>query len=379
MDINEVLTRGVDKIYPDKPSLEKLAGSKKIRVYLGVDPTGTKLHLGHAIPLRKLNEFAKLGHEAILLFGTGTVLAGDPSQRSQARKRITREEIEENIKNWKQQAGKIIDLGKVQIKQNGDWLLKLGLADIIDIASNISATQLFKRDMFQRRIDAGDIVYYHETLYPLLQGYDSVALDTDLEIGGTDQTFNMLIGRELMKKMKNKEKFVLTTPLINGTNGKPMSKSSGNCIWLDDRPSDVYGKILSLPDSEIEPYWTLLTDLSQNELKTIKPLEAKKKLAYEIVRQLDEESEAKKAQENFENVFQKREIPQEVREIKVEDNTTIVDLLTANGIISSSSQVKNLIKEKAIDIDGKIVENPKEQVKTGQLIKVGKKTFVKTI
>lgn len=378
MDINQVLTRGVDKIYPDKDALEKLASGKKIRVYLGVDPTGTRLHLGHTIPLRKLNEFAQLGHEAILLIGTGTVLAGDPSQRAKAREKITQKDIEQNLKTWKEQAGKIIDLSRVEIKQNGDWLLKLGLADIIEIASHISATQLFKRDMFQKRIDAGDIVNYSETLYPLLQGYDSVALDVDLEIGGTDQTFNMLIGRELMKKMKNKEKFVLTTPLINGTDGKPMSKSSGNCIWLDDSPNDIYGKILSLPDSEIAPYWTNLTDLKSDELKSLKPLESKKKLAFEIVRQLDGEAAAKKAQEAFENTFQKRGTPEDVKEIKVGEGTTITDLLTGNGIIPSSSQVKNLIREKAIEIDGKVADNPKEQVKPGQLIKIGKKTFVKT-
>jgi len=378
LSLDQVLIRGVDKIYPDKAALEKLAGSRKIRVYLGVDPTGTRLHLGHTIPLRKLNEFAQLGHEAILLIGTGTVLAGDPSQRAKAREKITQKEIDENIKTWTGQAGKVIDLSKVEIKQNGEWLLKLRLSDIIEIASHISATQLFKRDMFQRRIDAGDIVYYHETLYPLLQGYDSVALDVDLEIGGTDQTFNMLIGRELMKKMKNKEKFVLTTPLINGTDGKPMSKSSGNCIWLDDSPNDIYGKILSLPDSEIEPYWTNLTDLKSDELKNLKPLDAKKKLAFEVVKQLNDEKTAQGAQEAFENTFQKRETPQDVREIKVPDGTTITDLLTSNEIIASSTQVKNLIREKAIEIDGSIADNPKEQVKPGQLIKVGKKTFIKT-
>lgn len=379
MDIDEVLTRAVDKVYPDTEALKKLAGSKKIRVYLGVDPTGTRLHLGHTIPLRKLNEFAQLGHEAILLIGTGTVLAGDPSQRAKAREKITQKEIDENIKTWKEQAGKVVDLSKIGIRQNGEWLLKLSLAEIIEIASHISATQLFKRDMFQRRIDAGDIVYYHETLYPLLQGYDSVALDVDLEIGGTDQTFNMLIGRELMKKMKNKEKFVLTTPLINGTDGKPMSKSSGNCIWLDDSPNDIYGKILSLPDSEIEPYWINLTDLESDELKSLKPLDAKKKLALEIVKQLNGEDAAQNAQDAFENTFQKREAPQEMQEIKVATPTTISDLLTTNGIIPSISQVKNLIREKAIEVDGKVTDNPKQEIKAGQQIKVGKKTFIKTV
>src|SRR3989338_5798637 len=191
--INTVLTRGVKEILPSREGLETLIRGKKIRVYLGVDPTGSKLHLGHTIPMRKLQEFADLGHEAILVFGTGTVLVGDPSQRTQTRKKITKEEIEGNIKTWKQQAEKIIDFDKVQIKQNGDWLLKLTVPAIINIASNISSVQLFKRDMFQERIKRGDTVWTHEALYPLFQGYDSVAMDVDLEIGGTDQTFNMLI------------------------------------------------------------------------------------------------------------------------------------------------------------------------------------------
>ena len=373
--IDEVLTRGVEKIYPSRESLKKLAGSRKIRVYLGVDPTGTRLHLGHTIPLRKLNEFAQAGHEAILLIGTGTVLAGDPSQRAKAREKITQEEIDENIKTWKEQAGKIIDLKKVQIKQNGQWLLKLGLAEIIEIASHISATQLFKRDMFQRRIDAGDTVYYHETFYPLLQGYDSVAMDVDLEIGGTDQTFNMLIGRELMKKMKNKEKFVMATPLINGTDGKPMSKSSGNCIWLDDSSGNIYGKILSLPDSEIESYWTNLTGLKNDELKSLKPLDAKKKLAFEIVKQLNSADAATIAQTSFENTFGKRETPTDAETLPFA-NLSVIDYLVENAIVTSRSEAKRLSREGAIDVDGNLLKDG-QQIERGQVIKVGKKRFFK--
>src|SRR3989344_7421770 len=223
--VDRTLSKSVAEVIPDKTGLAKLMQSKKIRVYLGVDPTGTHLHLGHSIPMRKLQEFADLGHEAILLIGTGTVLVGDPSQRTRARGKITQKEIEENIKTWRQQAEKVINFNKVQIKQNGEWLLKLTYPEIIGIASNISSVQLFKRDMFQQRITRGETVWAHETLYPLFQGYDSVAMDVDLEIGGTDQTFNMLIGRELQKKMNKREKFVLITPLISGTDGKPISRS----------------------------------------------------------------------------------------------------------------------------------------------------------
>lgn len=376
LTIDDVLTRGVDKIYPDRDSLKKLTASKKIRVYLGVDPTGTHLHLGHTIPLRKLQQFADLGHEAILLIGTGTVLAGDPSQRAVAREKITKKEIEQNIKTWKEQAGKVIDLKKVQIRENGQWLLKLNLADIIDIASQISATQLFKREMFQRRIDAGDIVYFHETLYPLLQGYDSVALDTDLEIGGTDQTFNMLIGRELMKKMKNKEKYVLTTPLINGTDGKPMSKSKSNCIWLDDSSADIYGKILSTSDGEIESYWNLLTDFSEAELKSLKPLEAKKKLAFEIVKQLNGDAAAKQAQTAFESTFQKHGTPEDLEVLSYQESS-ILDFLVNKRLIASKSEAKRLLKEGAIDINGEVITEAETKIEKGQTIKIGKKRFFK--
>src|SRR3990167_2862889 len=375
-NIDEVLTKNVAQILPNKEALKRLMDSKKIRVYLGVDPTGTKLHLGHTIPMRKLQEFADLGHEAILVFGTGTVLVGDQSQRTQTRKKITKEEIEGNIKTWKQQAEKIIDFDKVQIKQNGDWLLKLTVPAIINIASNISSVQLFKRDMFQKRIKRGDTVWTHEALYPLFQGYDSVAMDVDLEIGGTDQTFNMLIGRELQKKMANREKYVLTTPLISGVDGQPMSKSSGNCIWLDDRPKDMFGKIMSMADTQIEEYWQMLTNLSKEELKKLKAIDSKKKLAAEIVKIFHSEAEAKNAREEFERVFQKHQKPQDTKEVKVaKSKWKIVDFLVENNLAASKSAAKRLIEQDAIEIDEKIVKENKVEFKGGEVIRVGKKTF----
>ena len=364
---------------PSRESLLRLMESKKIRVYLGVDPTG-RLHLGHSIPMRKLQEFADLGHEAILLFGTGTVLAGDPSQRQETRKKITQEEIEENIKNWAAQASKVIDLDKVQIKQNGDWLLKLTYVDILNIASNISSVALFKRDMFQERIKRGDTVFTHETLYPLFQGYDSVVMDVDLEIGGTDQTFNMLIGRELQKKMRGKEKYVLTTPLISGTDGRPMSKTSGNCIWIDDSPQDMYGKVMSIVDTQIAEYWTTLTDLDAEKLTHLNPLEAKKGLAFEIVRLYHGEVNAQKAQRNFEQVFQKGQKPEDAETIKIETpNQDIMDFLVKNSLAPSKSAAKRLVNQGAIEIDGQTIKNQQTELKNGQVVKIGKRRFVKIV
>lgn len=376
--VDKVLTRGVEQILPSREGLAKLMRTKKIRVYIGVDPTGLRLHLGHSIGLRKLQEFADLGHEAILLFGTGTVLAGDPSQRTQARSKITQQEIDENIKTWKSQAEKIIDFAKVQIKYNGNWLLKLTYADIINIASHISSVQLFKRDMFQKRIARGDTVFTHETLYPLFQGYDSVVMDVDLEIGGTDQTFNMLIGRELQKKMNNQEKYVLTTPLISGTDGKPMSKTSGNCIWLDDSPQDMYGKLMSTTDTQIAEYWTNLTDLDPTKLTKLKPLEAKKELAYEIVRIYHNQDAAQKAQEEFESVFQKGQAPEEIESIVIDNlKQDLVELLIKNKLASSKSVAKRLLDQGAIEVDGQVIKNAQVDFKDGQVVKIGKKKFVR--
>ncbi|MBI2327661.1 tyrosine--tRNA ligase [Candidatus Curtissbacteria bacterium] len=376
-DINKVLTKSVSEILPDKTGLAKLMESKKIRVYVGVDPTGSKLHLGHTIGLRKLQEFADLGHEAILLIGTGTVLAGDPSQRAEARKKITQEEIDQNIATWKDQASKILNFDKIQIKYNGDWLSKLGYADILNIASNISATQLFKREMFQTRTDRANTIWTHELLYPLFQGYDSVVMDVDLEIGGTDQTFNMLVGRELQKKMNNREKFVLTTPLINGTNGKPMSKSSGNCIWLDDSATDMYGKIMSLADNQIASYWQNLTDLDPKEPTSLKPLDAKKRLAFEITRQYHGESAAKSAQENFERVFQQGETPSNLPLVTTAANTSIGDFLVQRSFVSSATIAKNMISAGSVDINNVPVHDRNTLLEDGQIVKIGKTKIVK--
>ena len=367
---NEALTRGVAEILPSKKGLADLMSKKKIKVYLGIDPTGFRLHLGHSIPLRKLQQFVNLGHEVILLFGTGTVLVGDPSQRDTKRKVITQKEIEKNIKTWKKQAAPILDFEKIKIKQNGDWLLKLNLKDIINLASKISAIQLFKRDMFQKRLDKGDTVLYHETMYPLLQGYDSVVMDVDLEIGGTDQTFNMLIGRELQQKMNKKEKFVLTMPMITGLDGKQMSKTSGNCVWLTDSADEMFGKLMSISDNQIKPYAALLTDLPISKITN--PLEAKKKLAWEIVKIYHSEKEADEAQDKFERTFQKR---------APEYKTEIAAKSTLSGTIAevagSISQAKRLIKQGAVDVSGAAVYDPNYEIKGGEKIKIGKKTFVK--
>jgi len=387
--IEEVLSRNVEEVLPNKNQLKRLMQKKKIRLYLGIDPTGTRLHLGHTITLRKLQEFADLGHEAVLIIGTGTVLAGDPSLRDQARPRISQAEINENIRTWKSQAGKILDFSKVKIKYNGDWLLKLGLKEIINIASNISAVKLFQREMFQRRIKKGDTVWVHETLYPLLQGYDSVAIDTDLEIGGTDQVFNMLIGRELQKKMRNREKFVLTCPMLLGIDGKQMSKSSGNCVWLLDSPDQMFGKIMSIPDNLIISFFNLLTNIprpvirkyeKELQLNKVNPRDLKKQLAIEIVKMYHSEAKANKAATEFEKIFQKKELPSKIAQMQLKEKSLgILDLLVKTKQVSSKSEAKRLILQKGVKIDGIIQDDWQKEIeiKNGLVVQVGKRKFVK--
>ncbi|HOK35216.1 MAG TPA: tyrosine--tRNA ligase [Candidatus Pacearchaeota archaeon] len=399
--INEVLTRRVAEVLPDKGKLADLLKKRRIKLYLGIDPTAPRLHLGHTITLRKLQEFADLGHEAILVIGTGTVLAGDPSLRDEARKKISEEEIKENIKSWKKQAGKVLDFSKVKIKYNGDWLLKLTLKDIIEIASHISAVKLFQRDMFQRRLERGDTVFMHETLYPLLQGYDSVHLGVDLEIGGTDQTFNMLIGRELEEKMVGKEKFILTCPMIMGIDGKQMSKSSGNCVWLEDSADEMFGKIMSIPDNLIFDYFKLLTNVPSEEIeklekdfkgKKVNPKNLKTRLAREIVTLYHDKEKAVKAEKEFNRIFKEKELPSKMPLfIAPRESYSVLEFLVQLNLARSKSEAKRLIEEGGVKIIKRTVDNKKliTQLKDWKgeiqidsnemIIQVGKRKFAKVI
>lgn len=387
--IEELLTRRVEKIYPSREALEKvLRSGKKLRLYQGFDPTGPQLHLGHTVGLRKLMEFVNLGHEVIFLFGTGTVLVGDPSERETGRKLITEREINKNITTWKSQVKPIVDFKKVKLKYNADWLTRLTLKDIIKIASKITASHLFKRKSFARRIKAGDTVWYHETMYPLLQGYDSVAMDVDLEIGGTDQTFNMLIGRELQRKFNNKEKFVLTTKMIVGTDGKPMSKTSRNCIWLTDDSRDIFGKVMSISDDMIADYFEFFTDTLMDEVtlirkklknKAINPMDYKKRLALAITKQFRGKQKAEQAQKEFEKVFQDRKSPSKIPSFKTKMKTWLfVHFLAKSGLVSSKSEAKRLISQGGVDINEKVVNDPQKEVQfsDGDVVRVGKKRFI---
>jgi len=378
--IKEVLSQGVGQILPDQAGLFRLMKKRKIRLYHGIDPTSNKLHLGHTISLRKLQQFADLGHEAILVIGTGTVLTGDPSLRDKARGRISEKEIKANIKTWKAQAAKVLDFSKAKIRYNSDWLLKLNFKQIANIASHISAIKLFQRDMFQKRLKRGDTVWAHEALYPLLQGYDSVYLDVDLEIGGTDQTFNMLIGRELQQKMRKKEKFVMTLLMILGTDGRQMSKSSGNCIWLTDSAEQMFGKIMSIADNLVPSYFKALTSVSLNEIKTLSPRDAKARLAKEIVTMYHSKSAALNAEKEFNQVFKEKKPPSKIPQVLLkEKKLNLLDLLTKTKLAPSRSEAKRLVEQGGVKINGKVQKEWQKIVKLKKkdIVQVGKRKFIK--
>ncbi len=389
--IGETLTKGVEQILPNQEELEKLMRKRKIRVYLGIDPTSPQLHLGHAIPLRKLREFQELGHEAILLFGTFTAQIGDPSGRDEKRKPLSLAQIKKNLTYYQKQATKIIDFSKVKVKYNSDWLTKFNFADLIKLASHFTISQLLERDMFQRRMKKGKEVWLNELLYPLMQGYDSVAMNVDLEIGSTDQTFNMLVGRKLQRIFNQKEKFILTTPMLAGLDGRKMSKTYGNTVNLNDPPKEMYGKLMTLRDELIIPYFQLCTDLVSGQIremecnlkrKRINPREAKTKLAREIVRIYYGEKTALSAEQEFNRIFIERKFPKTMPQVKIKAKAlNILDLLVKTKLVSSKSEAKRLILQKAIEINGVLKEDWQEisKIKKGMIIKIGKRRFVKII
>lgn len=386
--IQQLLTRSVAEILPDAESLARKMQQGPIRVYLGIDPTGSLLTLGHSVVLRKLQQFADLGHEVILLVGNGTVRIGDPTGKDQTRPMLTDQEIEENFKDWKNQASKILDFSKITVKYNGDWLDKLSYSDIVKLMAKTTVQQLLERDMFQERIKDGKPIHAHELIYPLLQGYDSVVMDVDLEIGGTDQTFNMMMGRALQKSFNNKEKWVLTTPIINGTDGRKMSKSLGNYIALTEAPNDMYGKLMSIADEMIIDYFVTLTDVSADEISGMQramsegqnPMEFKKKLALTITQQYHDKQAALQAQEVFEKTVQGNQLPGDMPTVQVDKaKIQLLDLLAQSVKDESKSQLRRLIEQSAVELlpNGQKPTDPYEEVDLSQtqIIRVGKRRY----
>lgn len=391
--IDELLTRGVDKIYPSKDALEKvLRSGKKLRLYQGFDPSGIQLHIGHMTGLMKLRQFQDLGHNVIFLIGDGTGQAGDPSGKSRTRdKFLTNKELRHNAKDYVLQAGKVVRFSgenPAEILYNGDWLNKLGLVDILNIAGHFSLQQLEERDLYVERKKQGIDINTREFLYPLLQGYDSVAMKVDLELGGSDQTFNMLVGRKLVRAMLNKEKYVMTTPLLTDSTGKKIGKTEGNVIALTASSNDFYGMIMSLSDDVIDKSFEYITDVPMDKIEKIRKdvasgknqMQYKKLLAFTLTRMLNSEAEAQKAQEYFEKIFQKKQISSEIPTINIKiSELSAIDLLVTSKFVSSKSEAKRLISEGAVELDGVKLDDPFKNLvfKNGMILKVGKHRFVK--
>ncbi len=386
MNIDEVLTRGVSQILPTKSGLIELMNKRKITLYCGYDPTAPSLHIGHLVTVRKLAQFQKLGHKVIFMFGDFTALVGDPTDKSATRTMMTKKDVDNNLNNYRAQIERVIDFdgdNPVEIHFNSHWLSKMNFNDIINVASNFTVQQMIEREMFQSRIKNQKPIYLHEFLYPLMQGYDAVAQEVDLQIGGNDQLFNLMAGRTLMKTLKNKEYFALTTKLLEASNGKKMGKTEGNAINLSDTPEDMYGKIMSLDDGFIDSGIELLTDLPLNTSEKIGPMAAKKKWAFEVVKQIHGENTAKKAQENFEKTIQAGETPAEIPVFKLSSlpkDSTIIDLLEKSQTVASRGEARRLLAQRGVTINQLPITNIQLQMKdlkSGDIIKIGKRKWLK--
>ncbi len=390
----ELLTRAVEDVVPRKLAEEKLKNGKPMRLYLGIDPTGAKLHIGHSVPLRKLKAFQDAGHHIIFLIGSFTAMIGDPSGRDKMREPLTLDDTKRNFETYKEQAGKILDFNKVELRFNHEWLEKLGFNDIIKLASNFTVQQMLERDMFQKRIKDGNPISMHEFFYPLMVGYDSVVLDVDCELGGNDQLFNMLAGRTLQTAMGKRDKFVLTTKLIEGTDGRKMSKTYDNCIWLEDSAKDMYGKTMSIKDELILSYMECCTDMPISEIDTARkelakganPRDIKMRLARELVTIYHDADSATHAEQEFKNVFAKGDMPEDIPEIKVNEEISIIDGLALHKIVASKSEARRLIEQGAVKIGETTItslqstfgeEFAKHSLGNDAVFKIGKRRFVK--
>lgn len=385
--IEDLLTRGVANIIPGKQELEKvLRANKKLNIYLGIDPTATRIHLGHVVPLRKLQAFAELGHHVTFLIGDFTALIGDTSDKDSERPILTSEKIQQNFQTYKKQVEKILDFSKVKVKFNSEWLNELTFPKIVKLCQHFSTNDFISRELIRKRLNEGKRVGLHELLYPVMQGYDSFLMDSDIQIGGTDQTFNMQAGRSLQKDLRGKESFVMAMEFLMGTDGRKMSKTWGNTIWLEDEPNDMYVKVMTIRDDLIIQCFTLATNVSLLEIEEMKkelksnPMEVKKKLAHEIVTELYGKEAADMAAGHFKKTVQQKELPEEIPTISLPQSfisgATIPDVLTKTGLVESKSEAKRLIEQGGVSVDNKIVTDPNSLFK-GKLIKVGKRKFTK--
>lgn len=385
-DLNNLLNRGVEEIIDRKKLEEKIKSGKKLRVKLGIDPTSSNIHLGRSIPLLKLRDFQKMGHQIVLIIGDFTGLIGDTSDKESERPMLTEEAVRKNLETYIAQAGKIIDINKAEIYHNSDWLGKLKYKDIGTQADAFSLNEFISRENIKKRLDAGKRVSLRELLYPLMQGYDSVEVKSDVEIGGTDQRFNLLAGRDLQRLYGQEAQDILTNPLIEGLDGRKMSSSFGNTVNLLDSANDMFGKIMSLKDEFIIRYFVLLTRIDSDEIKKYEeeirqgnnPRDIKMALAREIVRMYHSKEEADEASDYFIKTISKKEIPDEMPEFVAKERD-IISVLHDCALVKSKTEAKRLVEQGGVKVNGEVIKDFAFEVTTGAILQKGKFHFIKVL
>ncbi len=402
MDIDKqikVLKQGVNDLISEEDLKKKLIEAKKenrpLRVKLGLDPTAPDIHLGHTVVLKKLKQFQDMGHEVYLIIGDFTGRIGDPSGKSKTRKQLTEKEVKENALTYEKQFSKILDKDKTKLVFNSSWLSKMNFEDVINLSSKYTVARMLERDDFSNRFNENKPISIHEFFYPLMQGYDSVAINADVELGGTDQRFNLLVGRNLQKEYGQKSQVLIMMPILEGLDGtEKMSKSLDNYIGVNDKPTEMYGKVMSIPDDLIVRYFELVTNVDVERVNEIKkdievnkvnPMQYKKELAFTIVKEFHGEDDAKMSASEFESVFSKGNLPEDIPEIEIKESDLedgklwIVKIVAATGMVDSNSEARRMIKQGAVSIDDKKYEkiNLDLKVKDGMIVQIGKRRFAK--
>jgi tyrosyl-tRNA synthetase len=373
--------RGTAEVISPTELAAKIALGRPLRIKLGMDPTAPDLHLGHSLTLKKLREFQDAGHTVIFLVGDFTAMIGDPTGRSETRKPLSRDEIERNADTYREQAYRILDRELTEVRFNSEWMNELGVAKLIEVAAKVSVARLLERDDFEKRLGAEEPLFLHELLYPVIQGYDSVALKADLEIGGTDQKFNMLVGRDLQRHFGQAPQAVMTRPLLEGLDGvRKMSKSLGNYVGLTDKPVDMYGKLMSVPDKLMVRYYELLTTATPEEIAAVKsgamhPMEAKKRLARTIVTEYHGAPAATRAEEYFESKHQRREVPTSAQVYRIAEDLWICELMKQLQFTPSTSEARRLVSQGAVRVDGRTITDVNFRFVPGEhkVLEVGKR------
>jgi tyrosyl-tRNA synthetase len=392
----EVIGRGTIDLLPLDELEEKLKKSyktgKPLRIKQGFDPTAPDIHLGHTVGIRKLKQFQDLGHQVIVIIGDYTGMVGDPSEKNSTRPRLTHQDVMENAKTYEKQFFKILDREKTEVRYNGDWFSRMSFAEIMNLASKFTVARMLERDDFAKRYKDQQPISIHEFFYPLMQGYDSVMIQADVEIGATEQKFNLVIGRQIQKEYGQEPQIVLTLPVLEGIDGvQRMSKSLGNYIGIDESPAEIYGKTMSIPDKLIYPYYELITDIDLNGLKKIKatledpainPMELKRSLARNLVRMYYNESAATEAEAKFNLIHQKGEVPQDIPAFAVGDKSRrVIDIMVDSGLVTGKGEARRLIRQGGVKLDGETINDELLELNLDkeQILKVGKRKFLKLL